>query len=284
MNHVKVFTDSTCSLSEELIDRFKLSIIPMYVVFDDVGYKDGIEIDEEKLYGLINEKQKIPKSAAISPKDFENTFKPWIDMGYDVVYVGISSYFSSAIQNARIASEEFPEGRVYIIDSKNLSSGIGLLAIQASEYEMAGMDAKEIHRRVSSIVPRVRSSFVIDTLKFLHMGGRCSSIAKWASSVFSIHPRIVVVDGKMTVGEKFKGKRETVLNGLLQTALVKKDKIDPHRIFITYTRVADEDISFLKDGLLSAIPVEELLTTSSGCVIATHCGPKTIGILYIEKE
>jgi fatty acid-binding protein DegV len=116
------------------------------------------------------------------------------------------------------------------------------------------------------------------------MGGRCSSLQKWASSVFKIHPRIVVSEGKMTVGEKFKGKREAVLNGLLQTALVKKDKIDPHRIFITHSLALPEDVEFLKKGLTAELNIDEILETSAGCVIATHCGQKTIGILYIEKD
>ena len=284
MNPVKIFTDSTSSLSHELIDKFKLSIVPLYVIFDEESYKDGLEIDEEKLYKLIDEKGILPKSAAPSPKDYETAFRPWIEKGYDIVYIGISSNFSSSVQNAQIAQGDLPEGRVYIIDSLNLSSGTGLLALQASEYSMAGLDSKTIYEKVSALVPRVRSSFVIDTLKYLHMGGRCSSLTKWASSVFSIHPRIIVVDGKMTVGEKFKGKREAVLNGLLQTALVKKDKIDPHRIFITKSYTAEEDVEFLRNGLMSEVPAEELIITDSGCVIATHCGQKTIGILYIEKE
>lgn len=284
MNPVKIFTDSTSSLSHELIDKFQLSIVPLYVIFDEESYKDGLEIDEEKLYRLIDEKGCLPKSAAPSPKDYETAFKPWIEKGYDIVYIGISSNFSSSIQNAQIARGDLPEGRVYIIDSLNLSSGIGLLALEAAEYSMAGLDSKTIYEKVSALVPRVRSSFVIDTLKYLHMGGRCSSLAKWASSVFSIHPRIIVVDGKMTVGEKFKGKRMVVLNGLLQTALVKKDRIDPHRIFITKSYAAEEDVEFLKNGLMSGIPAEEIITADSGCVIATHCGQKTIGILYIEKE
>lgn len=284
MNPVKIFTDSTSSLSEALINQYKISIVPLYVVFDNVSYRDGIDIDEKKLYKLIEEKGALPKTAAAPPIDYVNAFKPWVDKGYDVIYIGISSFFSSTVQNARIAAGEFPEGRVYIIDSLNLSSGIGLLVLKAAELAMAGFDAKSVYEKVSATVPLVRSSFVIDTLKYLHMGGRCSSIAKWASSVFSIHPRIIVTNGKMTVGEKFKGKRKAVLNGLLETAVVKKDKIDPHRIFVTKTFADDEDVEYLKKGLEEAISPEEILVTDAGCVIATHCGQKTIGILYIEKE
>lgn len=284
MNPVKIFTDSCASLSRELVDKYGICVVPLYVMFDEESYKDGIDIDEEKLYKLIEEKGILSKSAAAPPIDFKNAFKPWIDKGFDIVYIGISSALSSTIQNAMIAADEFPKERVYIIDSKNLSSGIGLLVLEAAELVQKGMGAKEVFEKISSLVPRVRSSFVIDTLKYLHMGGRCTSLQKWASSVFSIHPRIIVSDGKMSVGEKFKGKRQAVLNGLLQTVLVKKDRVVPHRIFITHSLASAEDVDFLRKGLAAEINADEILETTAGCVIATHCGPKTIGILYIEKE
>jgi DegV family protein with EDD domain len=283
MNPVKIFTDSTASLSEDLINTYNISIVPLYVIFDDASYKDGIEINEKELYELVEKKKKLPKTAAASPADYIDAFKPWVDKGYDIIYIGISSYFSSTVQNARIASKNFLNGRVYVIDSLNLSSGIGLLVLMASELAMKGVDAKTIYEKVSATVPLVRSSFIIDTLKFLYMGGRCSSLARWMSSIFSIHPRIIVNDGKMTVGEKFSGKRTAVLNGLLKTALIKKDKIDPHRIFITHSFSSKEDIEYIKDGLQKAISPDEILVTDAGCVIASHCGKKTIGILYIEK-
>ena len=284
MDPVKIFTDSTASLSKELIDRFNLSIISLHVLFDDESYKDGIEINEDKLYKIIKEKGKLPTTSAATPTDFVNAFKPWIEDGYDIVYVGISSELSCSVQNARIAASEFDAGRVYVVDSRNLSSGVGLVALEAAEYAMAGLDAKTVYEKTLKVVPRVKCSFVIDTLTHLYMGGRCSSLAKWAGSVFKIHPRIVVENGKMTVGEKFKGKRKTVLDGLLGKTLVKKDKIDPHRVFITHSYTPENDLEYLKEGLSKALDIDELLITNAGCVIATHCGKKTVGILYIEKE
>lgn len=284
MNPVKIFTDSCASLTDELLEKNNISVIPLYVVFNDESYKDGVEIDEEKLYKLVEKKAALPKTAAASPADFTKAFTPWLDKGYDIVYIGISSKLSSTVQNAVIAENDFPKDRVFIVDSLNLSSGIGLLVLEAAEMSMNGDDAKTIFEKVSKLVPRVRSSFVIDTLKYLYMGGRCSSLQKWASSVFSIHPRIIVSDGAMTVGEKFKGKRETVLNGLLQTVIVKKDRVIPHRIFITHTFASEEDRNFLRKSLEAEIKADEILETSAGCVIASHCGKKTIGILYIEKE
>jgi DegV family protein with EDD domain len=248
-----------------------------------VSYLDE-ELDPDHIFKVARETGKLPKTAAITPMEYK-VFRPWIEKGYDIVYVALSSNLSSSFQNANIAVREFENGRIFVVDSLNLSTGIGLLALQAAEYAMAGMDGRTIYEKVSELVPRTRVSFVIDTLEFLCMGGRCSSLQKWASSLFKIHPRIIVTsEGTMTVGEKFKGKREIVINGLLETAILKKDTIDPHRIFITHSGCPDEELNYIKDKLKEALPnAEEILITRAGCTISSHCGPKTVGILYIEK-
>jgi DegV family protein with EDD domain len=284
MNPVKIFTDSTASLSQELLDRFSISVVPIYVVFDSVSYRDGEEMDETKLYAMVDEKGKLPTTSSATPHDFVERFKPWLDKGYDIVYVSISTKLSSCLQSANIAASEIGKDRVFIVDSFNLSSGIGLAAIQAAEYAAEGLSAKEVAEKTAAMTGRIRSSFVIDTLDYLYMGGRCSSLQKWASSVLKIHPRIIVTDGGMIVGEKFRGKWDMVLKGYLDTILLKKDKITPHRVFVTQTFSPKEDIDFLVNGLKEAIPeLEEILVTDAGAVIASHCGKKTIGILYIEK-
>lgn len=283
MNPVKIFTDSTASLSKELLDKYNISVIPLYVVFDGQSFKDGAEIDEQKLYKLIDEKQILPTTSAPTPLDYKAAFSPWIEDGYDIIYIGLSSRLSSAVQNAAIAANEFMEGRVRIIDSLNLSSGIGLLVLEAAECKLSGMDSKNIYEHVCKFVPRIRSSFVIDSLKYLYMGGRCSSLEKSLSSILKIHPRIVVSDGSMSVGQKFMGNRKTILKGLIRSIELKKDSVEPHRIFITHSCCSKEEIEFIKKEVKSLISAQEILVTDAGCVIATHCGPKTVGILYVEK-
>lgn len=285
MNLVKVLTDSTADLTKELINKYNISVISLHVMLDGKEYLDE-ELDPDFLYATVRKTGKLPTTAAITPLEYKNFFTPYIENGYDIVYVGLSSALSSSIQNAKIAAREFGQGRVYVVDSLNLSTGIGLLALQAAEFAQSGMDAKTIFEKVSEIVPRLRVSFVIDTLEFLYMGGRCSSLEKWAGSLFKIHPRIIVKeDGTMTVGEKFKGKREIVINGLLETALLKKDRIDPHRIFITHSAgCSKNELDYLAEKLREAIPgVENVIVTQAGCTISSHCGPKTVGILYIMK-
>lgn len=285
MNPVIVLTDSTADLTEELINKYNIGVISLHVILDGKNYLDR-DLDPNFLYDTVMRTGKLPTTAAITPMEYKDFFTSYIEKGYDIVYVGLSSGLSSSVQNAKVAARDIGQDRVYVIDSLNLSTGIGLLTLQAAEFAQSGMDAKSIFEKVMEIVPRVKVSFVIDTLEFLYMGGRCSSLEKWAGSLFKIHPRIIVTgEGKMIVGEKFKGKREIVINGLLETTLIKKDRIDPHRIFVTHSGCPQEELDYLTNKIREAIPeVEDLLVTRAGCTISSHCGPKTVGILYIEKK
>lgn len=282
MSNVKLFTDSTCDLSTELLNKYDISIVPLYVNFDDCMYKDQIELSTEELYVKVTEKNKLPKTAAPSPTDFSNAFKPYIDNGQDILYIGLSSMISSAINNAVLACNEFPEGRIKIIDSMNLSSGIGLLVLKAADFINEGMDLNIIADKIQELVPKVRTAFVIDTLDFLYKGGRCSALQNIASSVLKIKPVISVVNGKMIVREKIRGKRHKVLETLLNSVLKKKDTIDLTRIMITHS-MSNEDAVFLKKELQKSLNAKEIIITDAGCVISSHCGENTVGILYIEK-
>jgi len=282
MNNVKLFTDSTCDLSTKLLNKYNISIVPLYVNFDGYGYKDLLELTTEELYVKVAEKNKLPKTSAPSPTDFYNAFKPYIDNGQDILYIGLSSMISSTINNAILASNEFPEGRIKIVDSMNLSSGIGLLVLKAADFVSIGMELNTVAERIEALVPKVRTAFVIDTLDYLYKGGRCSALQNIFSSVLKIKPVISVVDGKMIVREKIRGKREKVLTTLLNSVLKEKGTIDLRRIMVTHS-MSDEDAKFLKKQLESSVNAEEILITDAGCVISSHCGQNTVGILYIDK-
>ncbi|HHY82458.1 MAG TPA: DegV family protein [Clostridiales bacterium] len=282
MNRVKIITDSTADLSKDLVEKYDLGIIPLYVLIEEKSYLDGIEMTTEELYRQVERTQKLPKTAAPSTGDFHEFFAKWVGAGYDIVYVGLSSKLSATYQAARLAAEEFEEGRVWVLDTKNLSTGIGILAIKAAELAQKGMDAASIHNEVSSMVPKVRVSFVIDTLKYLHMGGRCSAVQFLASSVLKIHPQIIVQDGGMIVGAKFRGKRTSYLDQFYKEVVGDGSQIDRSRVFVTHSGCAEEEVSEYKNRL-EALGVSEVLVTQAGTVISSHCGPGTIGIIYIEK-
>lgn len=283
MGEVKIFADSTCDLSRDLIESNNISIVPLYVSFDDDTYKDGVEIRTKELYSKVDKHDKLPKTSAPSPLDFINAFKPFIDEGRDILYIGLSTKLSSTIQNARIAASEFPNANIEIVDSCNLSTGIGLLVMKAVDLAKENLGVEEIAKRIRELVPRVETAFVPDTLEYLHKGGRCSSLQALMGSVLKIRPIIKVVDGGMIVGQKARGKREKILETMLENALKDKDNMDRKRVFVTHTEGL-EDAMFLKKELEANLDVEEIIITDAGCVISSHCGPNTIGILYILNE
>lgn len=281
MSNVKIITDSTSDLTPEILKKADISIVPLYVNFDEKSFIDGVNISTEELYKKVDEYGSLPKTSASSPTDFYKVFEPYIKEGKDIVFIGLSSGLSSHLQNAIIAANDFPEGRVHIVDSLNLSSAIGLLVMKAIDFRSEGMSAEEIANRVRTLVPKIRTAFIIDTLDYLHMGGRCSSVQSFVGGVLKIRPVVKVVEGKMILAQKLMGKREKALNTLLANVLKEKDNIDPARVMVTHS--LSEDAPYLKAELEKGLQVNEVIITKAGCVISSHCGPNTIGILYIEK-
>ncbi|KAB3532906.1 DegV family protein [Alkaliphilus pronyensis] len=282
MANIKIITDSTCDLSSAIVKELNIAIVPLYVVFKDVSYRDGVDITAAELYSKVNKLKELPKTSAPSPKDFHEVFKPYIDNGDDILYIGLSSRLSSTIQNAKIAANEFPEGRIKIIDSFNLSTGIGLLVLMAADFVKEGLTLKEIFARIQESLPKVKTSFVINTLEYLHKGGRCSAIQSFVGGMLKIKPIVQVVDGRMILGHKTRGKIEKSLRSLIELTMKDKDRIDLKRIIITHSE-ADEEAKLLKKGLEEALSPKSIIITSAGCVISSHCGPKTVGIIYLTK-
>lgn len=282
MGEVKIFADSTNDLTPELIRDNDISVVPLYVTFDNDSFKDGVDIKPEDIYERVQTSGKLPKTASASPNDFYNAFKTHIEQGKDIIYIGISSGLSSTLQNARLAAAEFPEGRIEIVDSMNLSSAIGLLVMKAVDYSKEGMGIKEIALRVNEKVSRIRTAFVIDGLDYLYKGGRCSALQSFIGSVLKIRPIIKVVEGKMILGHKTRGKRNQAIDTMLNLILSDSANMELDRIMVTHA-LAEEDAQYLKQELEKKINAKEILITQAGCVISSHCGPKTVGILYIGK-
>lgn len=281
MNKIKIFTDSTSDLTPELIRENDISIIPLYVNFDEKSFKDGVDISTEELYKKVEEYGMLPKTSAAPPAEFYQAFKPYIDKDYDIIFIGLSSALSSHLQNAVLAANQFPEGRIHIVDSLNLSSAIGLLVMKAVDFRSEGLNASEISEKVRALVPKIKTAFIIDTLDYLYMGGRCSSLENFFGGVLKIRPVVKVVDGKMILGQKLMGKRERALNTMLNNVIKEKDNISPERVMVTHS--ISNDACYLKNELNKHLNVNEVIETQAGCVISSHCGPNTIGILYIEK-
>ncbi|MEF2966858.1 DegV family protein [Paenibacillus sp. M1] len=282
MQAIKIFADSTCDLPTAWIQQYDIGIVPLYVTFGDTNYRDGLDLETPLLYKKVDETGKLPKTAAPSPSDFMQAFSPFVAEGRDILYISLSSELSSTYQNALIAAEEFPEGRVTVFDSLNLSTGIGLQVMKAVRAAGEGKTVKEVVSLLEAVRPQVETEFVIDSLDYLYKGGRCSGMQNLVGSLLRIRPVIKVIDGKMTPAYKIRGSREKALDQLLNNALSRVSEMDNDLIFVTHS-LADEDAVRLEQALREKTGAREVAVSNAGCVISSHCGAKTIGILYTKS-
>lgn len=278
---IHVTSDSTCDLSPELIEQFNIVIAPLYVVLDGKSYKDMIEITPDKVYEYVERTKRVGSTAALNVADYLTFFKENLD-GYDaIIHFTISSEMSSCYQNACIAAEEFEN--VYVIDSRNLSTGIGHLVLDAAEMAAEGKDPKEIVDILNERKKKLDVSFVIDTLKYLALGGRCSSVVALGANLLNLKPTIYVKDGKMGVGKKYRMSLDRALLRYVIDQLGDLDTVDTRRIFVTDSGMSDERWQSVEKLLRETLPFEQIYHTRAGCTVSNHCGPNTLGILFYRK-
>ncbi len=286
MNKIIIVSDSTCDLSEELIKKYDIKVIPLYVTFNSESYKDRVEMNVDRMYEKIKTEGVFPKTSAATPDDFYEFFRDLLTNDSEIIYTGIGSTLSSTFQNAHIARGEFSEEdqkRIHLVDSKNLSTGIGLLVLKAASMREDGLEAKEIAEKLETIVPKVRSQFVVETLEYLHKGGRCSGMARFFGTAIRMKLLIKVTDGKLGVHKKAIGPTKKALNLMLDDFYALLPDLDKEFLFITHSN-AYKNAEYIK-GKIDAIKdsFENINETKAGCVISGHCGEGCIGILYIEK-
>ncbi|WP_019638379.1 DegV family protein [Paenibacillus fonticola] len=283
MAQVKIFADSTSDLPAGWVDKYNIGIIPLYVVFGDQTYRDGIDIAPVDIYERVAAAGSLPKTTAPSPQDFLEAFAPCVEQGNDIVYISISSSLSSTYQNALIAAGEFPEGRVHVVDSLNLCSGIGLLVMKAVRAAEQGLSAQQIVELLEKARSLVSTEFVIDTLEYLYKGGRCSGMQNFIGSLLQIRPVLRVVDGSIIPAYKVRGKKEKAVQQMLDNALAKKDQMDDDLIIVAHT-LAEDEARRLAAILKEQAPAREVAIAEAGCVISSHCGPHTVAIMYMNKQ
>ncbi len=274
---VTILTDSTADLGQELSRSYQIQTIPLYVNLAEKTLRDGIDVDLETLFSFVDQTGQLPKTSAPMVADFTEAFS---EAG-ECVYISISSQLSATYENAVLAQSQFSESDVQIIDSRNLSTGIGLLALKAAELRDRGFSAAEIAVFIRSMVSKVRTAFVIETLDYLYKGGRCSALENVVGSLLRIRPVIQVrEDGSMGVKAKTRGTRRKALEALLEDFETQIPLIDMGHVFITHSG-CEEDAQFLHSELTRITPDAQVHITQAGSVIASHCGPNTIGILYL---
>jgi len=277
-----IASDSTSDLGVELIQKYNIKINPLYIVKDYISLRDGEEINPTDVYEYVTMTSTLPKTAAANVKDHYGFLKQFTDEGYSVIYFTISSSMSSNFNNARIAAGQL-EG-VYVVDSKNLSTGVGLQVLYAADLAAENLTAGEIYSRVIDMQQHIDASFIIDTLEYLNKGGRCSSLAALGANLLKLKPCIEVKSGNMIVGKKYRGKLLDVLKEYVNARLADKDDIELDRIFITHSGCSDEITDEISKLVKQILPFKEVFITRAGCTISVHCGPGTLGILFVRKS
>ena len=283
MSGISIITDSTADLSRELIARYQVTVVPLAVVFGQDAYKDGVDIDTRRLFGLVEQNRQLPKTSSPSPEVFRSVFEEAVADGSQALYIGISSQFSASAQNAMLAAGAFPEGQARVFDSANLSTGIAHLVLYACDLVSQGRQMDEILAALEAARPKVRTSFKMDRLDYMHMGGRCTGVQALLSSVLKIRPVISMVDGGMMVAGKVRGSNKKSLDWMMDRFEedVRQGLVKDDRVFLTHTGV-HEDAVYMAGRVREIMPeMQEILETPAGSVIGSHCGPGTIGILYM---
>lgn len=276
---VKIISDSTCDLSPDIQKNYDIEVVPLSIYVNSRNYQDGINLNTSQLFDLIEQSNQLPKTSAPAIETYQQVFNKY----QELIYISISSQLSASYQSSMLALEGTDPEKKIVIDSLNLSTGIGLLALKASELSKQGLSVMEIAESIRKDIPKVRTSFVIDTLDFLYKGGRCSAIELLVGSLLKIHPVIEVrADGTLGVKEKIGGSRKKALGSLISDLQSKLSQVDPHRIFVTHCSCLS-DADYLKQEISNLSYFDDILITEAGSTIASHCGPKTIGILYMMK-
>ena len=278
---ITISSDSTCDLSQELVDRYNIHILPMGVTLGDKMYRDGMDITPDQIYAHHEKTGQLPKTSAINIAESADFFAELTKDGSAVIHFTISSSMSATYNNARIAAEDFED--VYVVDAKNLSTGSGLLVLAAAEMAQEGMEAKEIAKKVSELADCVDASFVVDNLEYLAKGGRCSAVAAFGANLLQLKPCISVKNGAMGVGKKYRGKFEKTLLSYVADRLADAEDICLDRVFVTHAGCDADIVESVVNAVKGTLPFKEVLVTRAGCTVSSHCGANTLGVLFIRK-
>ncbi|NMB42956.1 MAG: DegV family protein [Clostridiales bacterium] len=283
MGRIIVTSDSTCDLSPDIIKSLDIRILPLYVNIGDESYKDGVDITPKEIFKSYEENEILAKTSAVPIYDFKVFFEDLLEQGYEIIHFSISSFFSSTHQNAINAANMLDTDKISLIDSMNLSTGIGLQVMRAAELSKQGLSRQEIVKDIEAYSTKINSSFVIDSLTYLWKGGRCSTVSAIGANLIKIKPCIEVTDGTMKVGKKYRGSLERVLKAYVNDRLKDLESIDSERIFVTNTLEDKELLDKVIEMVKEKNHFQEILTSVAGCTISCHCGPNTLGLMYIEK-
>ncbi len=281
---IGIVSDSTCDLTAELLERYQITIIPLHVLLGEEEFLDGKNISPDEIYKWADQNKSTPKTSAVSMEDAAECFRELLKTYEGLVVFSISGSMSTTNNVFRLAADEIgASDRVRVIDSANLSTGVGHLVVEAAELAQSGAGLDEIEKQIVAYRPLVRASFVIDTLVYLYRGGRCSGMAALAGGVLKLHPKIVVKNGAMQVDKKYRGKLAPVTLSYAKDMEEELLHAKKDRVFITHSGTDPEIVEEVRSYLKSLNHFDEIIETRAGSVISSHCGPGTLGVLFIAE-
>ena len=285
MSKIRIMADSTCDLSPELIEKYGIKVIPLNIVMDDTSYLDGVETTPDKIYEWADANRTTPKTSAPGIEAAMEFLRPVAENGDEICYLGISEQMSATCQVLRLAAEELEyTDHVRVVDSMNLSTGIGLQLLFAAEKAQSGCSLDELEELLKEYRLRVRASFVVDTLTYLQRGGRCSAVTALMGNALKLKPRIAVADGKMGVSKKYRGNQKKTVIDYVKDMEEDLKRAERARVFITHSGIAPGVIDEVKAYLESLQHFDAIYVTRAGGVISSHCGPGTLGVLFVEGK
>ncbi|MFG6350068.1 MAG: DegV family protein [Oscillospiraceae bacterium] len=276
---IKITATSTCDLPPELLERYQITMVPLYVSFGGGTYQDGVDANPEDIFRHVEDGGQLPSTSAVNIADYQALFADLSPQYDDVLHITIGSEFSCCYQNALVAAADYPN--VHVVDSRNLTVGQGLLALAAAEAAERGDSIEDILNMLDGMAGRVDTTFVVDKLDYLAKGGRCSSVVALGANLLKLKPCIVLADGKMSVGKKYRGAFDKVLADYVLDQLNGKDA-DLDRIFVVHTR-CDPAIPENVCAMVRQFGFHQVHTAVAGCTISCHCGPNTLGIIFLRK-
>ena len=280
-DRIIITADSTCDLSQELLERYGIRTIKLMITLGEDTFLDGEGFTPLDMYARFRKDGTLPKTSAPGVQEFLDFFTQFTDQGYSVVHLDISAELSNTYNAACLAAAELKG--VYVVDTRMLSTGVGLLAIEGAECRDRGMPAKEIAQHLRRLTEKVQTSFVLDTLEFMWKGGRCSGITALGANLLHLKPALEMKNGKLGVYKKYRGNMTSVYKQYIKERLEGR-KVRPGHVFITESGEIDEAVvKEIEELVRETIPVKEIHHTIAGCTVSTHCGPKTLGILFMEE-
>lgn len=278
---IKILSDSTCDLSEELLQKYNISLVPLTIIKDGESFSDGITITPSEIFAHVAAGGDLCTTTALNAGEYSEYFEKYASDYDGILHINIGAEFSCCYQNACLAAEDFEN--VKVIDSRNLSTGQGLVVLKACELAKTCQSLEELHTQVQEFTSRVEASFLLDQLQYMVKGGRCSSVVALGANLLNLKPCIEVKNGKMSVVKKYRGNYAKCLTSYIKDRLCDRDDLDKGTLFVTNTPVSEDCMNAVKDTVAAYADFENIYWTQAGCTVSCHCGPSTLGVLFVRK-